>query len=343
MDLGIILATLKFTGIGLSLAFGILALLTKYRDSDGRITRWGRIALVGVFASGLVSAGAQSVELARSNEARRDAERRTLAELEANNRVLNEINRGLNPLSDVRAGFWLSVPLDQPELQSFVQRFTQSVEPLVAGSNTDPLSGSELGAYPVERDMNGKLLTVAVASNSPLFPQKDTERFAYTVFRSSEITMYFYREPIEIESFIKFGFLNPNHVSPDITMSFERNYDDPSNIILEYGIKDKKFRVFYASHRSNSQYWGSSGRILSLLDLPSSQVFIIARHSMVSFEELDKTVHPEILSVVLDVGSRQGLWFRAANLVAHKDPFDGEAIYEYRFPDSLEAIIADLR
>jgi len=46
MDLGLILVTLKFVGIGLSTAFGV-ALLTEYRDESRRITLWGRVAIVG--------------------------------------------------------------------------------------------------------------------------------------------------------------------------------------------------------------------------------------------------------------------------------------------------------
>ena len=114
------------------MGFGVLAVLTKYRDDADRVTRWGRIAVIGVFASGILSAGAQPVELALSNRDRRDAQRRTLDELETNTHLLTQINRGLNPLSNVRASFSLRVSLDDPDLRPFVERFVSSVNLLIA-------------------------------------------------------------------------------------------------------------------------------------------------------------------------------------------------------------------
>lgn len=345
MELGTILASLKFTGIGLSMAFGVLALLTKYRDDDGSITRWGRFALVGVFTSGLASAGAQSVELALSNEARRAAELRTLAELELNTRLLTNIERGLNPLSDVRASFWLSVSLGDPELLGFTKRFEEAVEPLVNRWEADPLSRDDDRAYPSSTDMNGKVLSVSVRQNSPLFPQRSTERFAYTVFENSTITLYFYRTPIEIQKFPHFGAIEPGRVvkEPDIVMYFEQDYDSPWDISLEYEPPTGAFRVKGSSILSDARYWNSSGEIISLLDLTGAQVFITAGHTLVSFEEPNKRVHPEVDAVILDIGSRKGLWFRRTKLILHKNPIDGETVYEYRFPKTFEGVVADLQ
>jgi hypothetical protein len=340
-----ILAILKFTGIGLSMAFGVLALLTKYRDDDGNITRWGRFALIGVFASGLSSAAAQSVELILSNKARRDAEHRTQLELEANTRLLTQINRGLNPLSDVRASFWLRVSLEHPELRGFVKRFVTSVNPLIARWESDASSRGDALAYPSSKDMNGKVLTVNVRQDSPLFPQEGSERFAYTVFENTTITMRFYRTPIEIRQFPHYGAIEPSRSvrDPDIEMYFEQDDASPWDINLEYEPATGTFRVRGSSIFSDPNYWRSSGEIVSLLDLAGAQVFITAGHTLVSFEEREKRVHPEVDSVVLDVGSRKGLRFRGARLIAHKDPVDGQTIYEYRFPKSFEAAVAELQ
>jgi hypothetical protein len=45
------LVLLKFTGIALSGIFGIVALLVQYKDTNGKITIWGRRALFGETAA----------------------------------------------------------------------------------------------------------------------------------------------------------------------------------------------------------------------------------------------------------------------------------------------------
>ena len=76
--------------------------------------------------------------------------------------------------------------------------------------------------------------------------------------------------------------------------------------------------------------------------MPGVAVFITTGHSLVSFEEPEKRVHPSVHTIVLDIGARQGLWFREAQLKKHKDPVDGKTIYEYRFPATIEDIAAAL-
>jgi hypothetical protein len=49
--------------------FGALGLLTKYRDDQGRITRWGRIALGGIILSSAVSLILYALEASRAKAA----------------------------------------------------------------------------------------------------------------------------------------------------------------------------------------------------------------------------------------------------------------------------------
>ena len=93
---------------------------------------------------------------------------------------------------------------------------------------------------------------------------------------------------------------------------------------------------------SDRKYWGSTGKMVSLLDLVRSQAFIDAGHLLVSFSEREKRIYPTIHALFLRVGDRQDLIFRESGLIAHHGA-DGTLVYEYRFPDSVEKIYAELR
>ena len=342
MELSTWLVILKFIGIALSAGFGVLALLTEYKDKERKITYWGRIALTGVVLSAIITATAQSIELVLKEAQAEDNQKRALAQLKTNEKLLTNINRGLNPLTDVRASFSLDVDLEQPELQTFVQRFTRQISPLIAKWETEPNPRSVDHAYPSIQEINGKILEVSVRQDSALFPNLETERFAYTVFEHSTITMHFYAKPIPVDEFLHYGEVTERTKLPDITMSFEQDDDSPWDINLEFEPETKKFRVSGNGIKSDERYWDSTGKIISLLDLANAQVFITTGHSLVSFEEPEKRVHPSVHTIVLDIGARQGLWFREAQLKKHKDPVDGKTIYEYRFPATIEDIAAAL-
>jgi len=61
--LGAILAGLKYASVLITGSFGILSLLVDYRDRETkRITRWGKIAVIGVISSTVVGSLSQSID-----------------------------------------------------------------------------------------------------------------------------------------------------------------------------------------------------------------------------------------------------------------------------------------
>ena len=91
----ITLAITKFFGITLAGAFGVIALLVEYKDQQGKVTKWGRIALSGVIVSMLLSMLAHGLELSKQSRASHVAQRKTLEAVERNQNVLNQISRVL--------------------------------------------------------------------------------------------------------------------------------------------------------------------------------------------------------------------------------------------------------
>src|ERR1043166_9141858 len=116
----------------------MLALLVQYREEAGKITRWGRIALVGVLASAATTGATTSVELLKgSTEAARTA-KQTLEQSLKTARVIYDINRARHPLKDLEFTFFTDVILQRKELEDYRMRLSREVETFVNTLKGDP-------------------------------------------------------------------------------------------------------------------------------------------------------------------------------------------------------------
>jgi hypothetical protein len=75
MDTNVVLAILKLAAIMLSGILGVVGLLVSYKDQDGKVTKWGRRALIAVVISSLVAALRQGVEVYKQRSEARQAMR----------------------------------------------------------------------------------------------------------------------------------------------------------------------------------------------------------------------------------------------------------------------------
>lgn len=118
----------KALSIVLTGAFGILGLLTEYRDKEtNKITRWGRIALIGILVSSFGGVVAQILE--SSDNARKALELSTKTQITVTN-----IERLLNPIGsmDFEMKFRVSCA---------VARYAQSCQSLSGSRDTVPMTG----------------------------------------------------------------------------------------------------------------------------------------------------------------------------------------------------------
>jgi hypothetical protein len=101
-------------------AFGILALLVEYKDKDTkRITKWGRISLIGILASTVLGVIAQNLEQSNQERGRAIAAKQTLELLQNTNQTVKGIERVLSPLDDVRVSAELTISCDTPAYRDF--------------------------------------------------------------------------------------------------------------------------------------------------------------------------------------------------------------------------------
>ena len=197
-------------------ASGVAALLVEYKDKEtGKITKWGRYALFGLAASFLVGTLNLWVDYTQKSRKFREAAERSREAAEKTLQIVTDISRTLNPLKDVRVSFWLSYPFDHPELAQYRQRLDEGVRALLPSL----MKGDATLVKGVSRSVSkgdGTIMEVTIRKDSPLFPNRSSEGFAYTVLSNTHLSIYFYKTPIDLATLG--GHLAP---TPDISMGFK--------------------------------------------------------------------------------------------------------------------------
>lgn len=240
-------------------ASGVMALLVEYKDKEtGKITKWGRYALLGLAISFLIGTSNAWVDYIQKSWESRDAAEKSRINTEKTLQIVSDINRTLNPFKDVRVGFFISYPFDHPELARYRQRLDQGVRALLPDIRSQEVQGVRSSfVY-----SDGTIRTVRIKESSPLFPNS-REYLASEVFSRRGLTLYFFKTPIDLST-VDIGS------KADITMRFRKE----ENIEVGYDLISKAIYFKASSILSKSESWNSSGKIASILDLRGTQLSI---------------------------------------------------------------------
>jgi hypothetical protein len=353
-DLEFLKTVISVLSLALGTASGVAALLVEFKDkATGAITKWGRYALSGLAASFLIGTANQLIDYSSKTQQAREAAKTAQQATEQTLHIVTDINRTLNPLKNVRASFWLTYPFDGSELSSYKERLDAGLRARLSQAKLDHLLmpgalskvGDDLSkiadrAFTPEFSLSGVSddgrVTVTVKNDSPLFPKSQTESFAHTVLNTTGLQIQFFKSPIE----------HPCHRTvdqpkPDITMSFGNNPDANARISLEYTLPTQEVAIRGFRIKSDSDYWNSSGTIISTLDLPGSQMVISAGHLLVSFSEPEKRVEPDLKTVSLAIAERGDWVFRNGKLRLETSQ-DGRRCWTYIFPRSFSELLSSV-
>src|SRR5262249_27336415 len=110
---------------------------------------------------------------------------------------------------------------------------------------------------------------VRIYEGSPLFPNPSSEYLASQVFRRRGLTLNFFKIPINP---LNFDVFSEQHI-PDIKMRFGL-HEDTEKIEVVYDLERKAIEFWGSSILSKPETWESSGKIVSMLDLPGTQLII---------------------------------------------------------------------
>jgi len=112
--------TWKATSVALAGAFGILGLLTEFRNKQTKkITKWGWISLAGIVISSVFGVAAQIKESV-------DDSKKASVLVKKTDKTLNETERALYRLEDPTVTLMFDVPCSQEDYKLFCERLTRN-------------------------------------------------------------------------------------------------------------------------------------------------------------------------------------------------------------------------
>lgn len=101
----------KAASIGATGAFGVLALLTEYKDKlTGKLTKWGKISLAGILLSTTCGIAAQLKEASDAEASREKLEKFNQSQIVEANATLRNVQRILTPLGKMQFQLHLQIP-----------------------------------------------------------------------------------------------------------------------------------------------------------------------------------------------------------------------------------------
>jgi len=329
--LKVILGILSIFGATVS---GVAALLVEYKDKKtGRITKWGRYALFGLAISFLIGTSNAWIDYTQKSRETRDAAERSRINTEKTLQIVSDINRSLNPFKDVRVSFSFAYPFDDPDLAPYRQRLDQGVRDLLPDIQSQG-QGDVQGVQWYMKKGN-TIRSVSIKKGSSLAPSS-SEYLAREIFFRRALTLNFFKTPIDPSTF------DISEPAPDITMRFLASEYDEEEMPVEYDLDSKTITFHGFRILSEPQDWGSTGKIVSMLDLPGSQLIIQLEYdqAVTSFRNQPlKRILPQSIDVDLGIADRRE--WQLSKFELYKGP-RGTTNFVYSFPNTYEEILTEL-
>ena len=336
-DLELLKVILGIVSIFGATASGIAALLVEYKDKKtGRITKWGRYALYGLAISFLIGTSNLWIDYTQKSRQTRDDAKKSHINTEKTLQIVSDINRTLNPFKDVRVSFSFAYPFDDPDLARYRQRLDEGVRALLPDIRPQG-EGPQREVQGVKWYMmvGDRIRTVSIKKGSPLAPSS-SEYLARQVFFRRALTLNFFKTPINPSTFDISG------PAPDITTEFLADEYDEEEMPVEYDLDSKTIRFHGFSILSKPQDWKSTGKIVSMLDLPGSQLIIQLEYDeAVTFfpNEPLKRILPQSIDVDLGIADRRE--WHLSEFKLYKGP-RGTTNFVYSFPNTYEEILTEI-
>jgi hypothetical protein len=248
----------KFLGLFLAGVFGILGVLTEYRDEEGKITKWGRRAVIGTIVSTMVAFISQGLEFQMQAQEQHEANEKSLKQAQANTALLEQLSRAVDPLNSFEVWAWVGVDFNTPELAAYGNRVSQAInEALKSAKPEDRYLKNGIVVTSRESDF-GKILSVAINPTSPSFPNERTEPVAYYLVRYLDISFRFKKASLPSPA--------GEPPIPDLEIDVG-TADEPSSVALTYNVEKKQFEIEATSMQANSEFWRNHGNVLAVPDL----------------------------------------------------------------------------
>lgn len=248
------LAILKFAAVLTTGILGMIGLLVDYKDSNNRVTKWGRRALLGTIATTLLAVATQGIETYKqrqSDQKERDAAAARSAEVQT---TLLEIRRAMYPIKDVQVNARADIRMTIPQVASYINRVNRARAILIKSQGNFEMNSS-------------------LSMPKSLWPNPSREPVANRLLANFGIEIAFFRNPVENAKDVLHDLFRKADLHIAVTPVSTSNHnlsllEDPTIVRVDaLGIPAASAQVRF-----------NSGAIASVYDLYGAQAFVSLRY-----------------------------------------------------------------
>jgi hypothetical protein len=307
------LELLKYAGVVLAAAFGVLGILTDFKDkATNKVTIWGKIAVFGAILSGILAIASQHFEVQQNNKSSEEAAARAAALLAQQSQVserVDAIARTTEPIREVELEFWIDFPRPLPRddgnlvkaMGPYLSRLDKIVNQIV---KQYPRPVTAASSYALIALPNAdKPIKVTIPSGSPLLPSSN-ETVPFLLLSKVFFYVDVYNQPIPPDTFWSaLDWHNEPLIttagrvflakSADLEIGDAFSLFAASHCELVYDVESHRIMV-HCKRKVAQEAWNSNGTIRYLQDLLGKQVFL--RWQLGSFDFSEGKLKEDLVS-----------------------------------------------
>jgi len=258
--LDVLLIVTKLLGTLFAGAFGVLGLVTEYRDKRSKkITKWGRLALGGIVVSTVIAITSQAIETVLSKQDAKDTNDKLAEQLKVSNNTLNEVERSIFPIKNLIVGYSMEIPIQSQDFVRYQERVKAGIQhiDLVRGQGDNQFGVAIAG---------GPGYTV-IQLGPALLPRKD-DGLVYALFQEQGLAVSLYRAPFDLNGYFQGDPTKRRR--PDLSFTVEPFALQPRTIEVTYTVPSG--RLCFEVTQYAVAHWDGDDRIASVPDLSEAEL-----------------------------------------------------------------------
>lgn len=320
--LEIVAVAIKIIASALSGVFGAIGTIHEYKQKDGRVTKFGKIALWGLSISVFFAVSAQIFEATRDQLTARNAAEEALRATQQMQDLLEGVDRNLRRIESYRV--FLVVNANSVEVDTYVE----FLKPLVKSAmENGPFSDENLT---LSTDGPG-VKTFDV--HAQYEPEEIGTWLISKILTVNRVELAIYRDPIDPTEHRPFSGASSEDLEVDLSPSYGDRMGINYHLNGEDDDRDDHIGLSGAVVSEDPSRWDSNGEMLSIPDFTGAQIFIAFGPLGVApgGEEFTRArSHFEIDAINFQVNNRS-VWIDPESLKKHATG-DGVTYWSYTFP-----------
>jgi hypothetical protein len=258
MDTDAILAAVKILGASIGGVLGVAGLIFDFKTPRGGLSRSGYAVFIGIVASALTGIGSSVLE---EYKAKAD----TIEEARRTERLLHEIERSVQPITEFKMTCWVEVTPTTDIAKAYIDQVRDTVQQRISSFHVGDNGPRNDGLSAGLSEANGEPIEVLINKNSDLWPKDQLALLGKTAEELAIISTYMYKIPPN-------DSIDPFQQTADFEASNVSDDKSPDPMIKFWWNRETGRLFIYITGEITKTGWTSNGKIRSIVDLPGAQI-----------------------------------------------------------------------